>query len=407
MNQEYDIKYDFYPIQCMNTMLTSNLSGTDFHQDNTPHLASQQRTMNLPLAPAPAVICTANYIGKLNQPNIVLAKTNTPYVTYYTTTSLKVTGPANKELPPHNGQIVLELKPSTSDKNLIVTFLLKYENVTDPKRNVSGSSNVFPIQQLLNQENPKIAFNDFLDSESMQIDAPKNENIIYLTFMKPIGIQQHLNNTATKKCSCKQPVSTTHKEGFTEGYQDMTCELLDVPQDEIVSVLQVPTDSLGYNDLVSKGYGDVFLNQLMVLFVAIFTFLLGPFLYVWFRNLVGELLVNKEELTGPGKILFTPVTEDGSSFHFLKAFDFFGDKPALWEFIHFAVIFLIVVISLAVGFGVPNLAAKVTGVFTLFLYIFLYFGIKFYYSSRPELQKCMRAEEGKKPYPLDKCTKPN
>jgi hypothetical protein len=409
MNHDYDIKYDFYPIQCTNSMTINNVHGK---------------------------YVQGNYLGKLNQPNIVLAKSNAPYTTYYQTTKLYLASSSNifphnaphATIPAHDGQIILELEPSTTDKKLFVIFLLKYipcENTPAPP---------FPIQKLLTttpDASIPLEFNKYFPKpENVKIQAisPPMEDTVYLIFQNVIPIQENIAGKFTdffqRNKVFDQPIQTdifnkqvdlnslphpnqkalsgmVALEGFQEGMDastNLVCELLDVPSDDIVQVLQVPMGSLGYNDVVSKGYGDVAMNMMYIFFVSILTFLIGPLFYVWVRNVLGRLTVEKGQMNNIGKFIFTPI-QQSQSLNVLRSLDFLGDHPSFYEIVWFTIIMFGSISAIITGFATENLTAKVSGFFGLYLYFFMYLGIRFYYSSRPDERDHMIMKEGKQPYP--------
>ena len=388
MDHEYDIKYDFYPIQCANLMSVDNIHGK---------------------------FIQANYLGKLIQPNIVLAKTNVPYTTYYQSSKLYLAGSSNvspsstASLPSHDGQIILEHKPSTTDKTLFVVFLLKYHSST--------GANYFPIQKLLGLENVPLEFNKYIPKEKLsdiKVISPPMEDRVYVIFQDVIPIDINITGKFTdffqkdqvqsiqidilqKDVDMKKlphPNQQALQEGFQEGLdQNLTCELIDVPSDDMVQVLQVPVGSLGYNDMVSRGFGDVFLNQLFVFFVSIIIFLIGPLAYVWLRNLLGNML------GADGANLFV-VVQKWSNGKLFSKLDFFGDHPSLYEIIWFCFLVLSSISSILIGFATDNLTAKVSGFFGIYLYFFMYLGIKFYYATHPDEGKHMRGDTSDPPYPF-------
>lgn len=426
MHQEYDIKYDYYPIQCMNTMKADDSNGQ---------------------------FIKATFLGKLNQPNIVLAKTNSPYTTYYHSSKLTLAGssnilPTKTSLPAHDAQLILEHEPSTTDKTLIVIFLLKASK--------NGLEKQIPIENLSKGENVTLELNKFLESLSepkMEILAPKSEQTMYLIFTDPIPISLNLtgmftdyfhqmdkvtssfpfqsnllgefstgcdSNRTTTACALKLPKQThlgsvdiadlPHpsnkllQEGFVEGNtnpdpQNLVCELMDVPQEDMVNVIMVPENSLAFNELVSTGFGDVALNLQFVLFASIFSFLIGPFIYVWFRNLFGNIstIGNNNQMSSIGRFWFVKNLNNAPWFNPINRYFMFNTQPALYDLLFGSITFVAFLVCLATGFAMDNLILKALAFMLLYVHVFNHFGVMFYYAIRPDERKQMVSDD---PYPF-------
>ena len=351
--QRKDIKYDYYPIECINLQ--------HYKRD---------------------IMCT--FQGRVNQPNIVHYDDNNIVINYQATDLYIYGNLHNKKNV--DGEIVILHSPTTSEVKLYCCFPFAYKKMKkDTVFDVMISSKTSSVSQTYQDPPLSLCLNEYIplspvvneyyttDKFGDRCKVIVFDNIIFINHRV-----EKLNNDLFEASflysdsssiiledKLRSP-SLLVKEGdnnfpVIEGMSDdvYSCEYLPVDSEDMVQVLQVPIGSPGYNNLVGDQVSNVFLNNAIFMFFVIFVFIISPLAHNFLESMV---------IDSYRKLFICTIAP---IYNTLKI------KVNLLDIILVLVIFIVSVILLICGISYSNSTATSIGIFLPFCGFVGYLGIKY------------------------------
>ena len=383
------IKYNYYPINCINIRNSSINNDTKI----------------------------ATYQGKVNEPNIMY--NNGSEIINYQAKELFVCSKIHAVNKNQDGEIIIIHSPTTSSIKLYVCFPFLYNDnteITDIDKILFSSTKTNSISLEMNKYItivPKVRIYETYDSYGEQcrvilfediiyinhkINIPNNTNLIqkesiekaistypFLTNAKnyqdsiilestlrsPSFLSSNSTNVSSDSLLSLPSSLFIHNETIVEGMETndrddviYSCEYLPIDSDDMVQVLQVPVGSPGYNNLVGSQVSNLFINHGIFMFIVILFFCLTPFCYHFFYTRINESQLYKN--------------------YFLDRIDwtiFRGINMNLYNLILLIMVFTLTLFLLIFGFSFGNSTASSIGLFLPFSTFISYLGISFFYKN--------------------------
>ena len=382
--QDEFIKYNYYPIDCINIR----------NVDET---------------------IVATYQGKINEPNIMLKKGNE--IINYQAKELRLCNKLHEITEKQDGEIMIIHSPTTSSMKLYVCFPFVYKNNV----NITDIDEIFfsdKTEQTISLEMnkyinvlPKVRIYETYDIygemcrvlvfEQMiyinhQMPFIKSQNIleldeidkIYLnypflakakSYQESISLESKLrsssflfgengNNDKHNSLLFNEITKNPIQEGMEtiNGEDDViySCEYLPIDSEDMVQVLQVPIGSPGYSNLIGNEVSNLFINHGIFMFIVILFFFITPLIYNFFYSKISE--------------------NEGYRLFFLQRIDwtmFRGTNMNIYNIILLLIIFITTLFLLIWGFGFGNSTASSIGLFLPFSSFIGYLGISFFYKN--------------------------